>query len=277
LSGGKKQKNELFENSRVIPELLFLLSSSSIGKLMLDRELSADRSKLQVSVFINPPRGETLDEVVDRIKRVAESHWHGKGSVVITGYMALVMAQTYGLLKAQVISLVAALFLIMMLLAIQFRSITLALLSLIPNLLPLAVIFGIMGWFGIYLDSLTIIVAAISFGLSVDDTIHYVTQLKRQMHMGTRLHSIRESLLSAYHVTGRALISTSAVLCLGFLAFLWSPYVPGISFGILAASAVAAALVGDLIFMPALILSYPGLAAFFERRIRGTSGFAALE
>jgi predicted RND superfamily exporter protein len=271
LSGGDEQGSGLFENPRVIPELLFLISSSLRGKLLLDSHLSADRSKLHVSVFIDPASVDTLHQVLERIRHVAASHWQGKGSVVVTGHLALVVAQTSGLLKAQVISLVAAFFLIIMLLALQFRSITLALLSLIPNVLPLAVMFGIMGWFGIYLDSLTVIVAVISFGLSVDDTIHYVTQLKRQTRNGSHQHDIKQSLLSAYRVTGRALISTSAVLCLGFLAFLWSPYVPGIAFGILAASAIAAALVGDLIFMPAAILSSPSIATFLERRLRGRS------
>ena len=158
---------------------------------------------------------------------------------MVTGHLAIVVDQTRQLLRSQVVSLGAAFFLITLLLALQFGSLSLGLLSLIPNVFPLIVIFGIMGWFGIRLDSLTVIVAVISFGLSVDDTIHYLTQMQREMRANLKQDNVKRSLYKAYLVTGRALVSTSAVLCLGFLTFLGSSYVPGVAFGILAAAAIA--------------------------------------
>ena len=157
---------------------------------------------------------------------------------------------------AQAISLVLALTLITSLMALQFRSLTLGLLSLIPNFLPIAVIFGVMGWFGIALDTMTIFAATVSIGLSVDDTIHYVTQLKREMGSGSTFPGVRECLSRTHDITSRALISTSTVLVFGFLSLLLSPFRPVAWLGVLLSCGVTAALVGDLVFMPSVILSF---------------------
>jgi len=96
-----------------------------------------------------------------------------------------------------------------------------------------------------------------SIGLSVDDTIHYLTQLKREIRSARGNLEIAECLANAYRITAKALISTSAVLYFGLLMLVISPFRPVIFFGVLGSSAIVAALVGDLVLMPAVILSVP--------------------
>ena len=138
---------------------------------------------------------------------------------------------------------------------VQLKSIVLGVLSLIPNLFPLVTIFGIMGWCHIPLDPLTIFAAVISFGLSVDDSIHFLTQLKREIAASTPEQTVRHCLTAAYDVTSRSLVSTTAVLFFSALGLVFSSFNHVFVLGILISSASIMALVGDLIFMPALILS----------------------
>ena len=101
---------------------------------------------------------------------------------------------------------------------------------------------------------MTILVAAISFGLSVDDTIHYLTHFGNALTVDPN-NDVAHCLARAYQVSAKALISTSAVMVFAFLTLVLSPFRPSASFGLLASGAILAALVGDLVFMPAVILS----------------------
>ena len=161
-----------------------------------------------------------------------------------------------------------ALFVISMLMIIQLKSVVLGLLSLIPNLFPLITIFGIMGWFHIPLDPLTIFAAIISFGLSVDDSIHYLTQLKREMGAEKNRGNIQNCLKSAYQKTSLALVSTTAVLFLSALGLLFSSFSHVFSLGILISSASVTALIGDLVFMPAFVLTFRPLTHLLSDKIR---------
>ena len=105
----------------------------------------------------------------------------GVGKVIVTGEMVVFSDQASEVVQSQVLSLLLAFTAITLMMIIQLRSYILGLLSLIPNLLPIAVIFGLMGWVGISLDNVTVFAATIAIGLSVDDTIHYLTHLRRSM------------------------------------------------------------------------------------------------
>jgi predicted RND superfamily exporter protein len=164
-----------------------------------------------------------------------------------------------------------ALSVITMLMIIQLRSFTLGLLSLIPNVLPIACIFGLMAWLGISLNSMTIFAATAAIGLAVDDTIHYLTQLRRELSGPERKHNIEKSLKKAYETTARALISTSVVLFFGFLTLLLSPFRPLASFGVLLSSGILVALIGDLVVMPAVILSFPWIKRTLEEQMSSGS------
>ena len=145
-------------------------------------------------------------------------------------------------------------------LAVAFRSPLAGLVSLIPNVFPLAVIAALLVWLGKSLDPATVIVFNVCLGLAVDDTVHVLAALKRQQREGL---SIATAVRRAVAETGNAVVLGGLVLAIGFAAVTVSS-VPALSrFGMLACAAVAAATVAELVFLPALLVVTD---AFVRRR-----------
>jgi hypothetical protein len=262
-----EDSGKLLETKDLAPQLMAMIAMGSGGNEILNRYVSEDYSQARISVRIKNSPGEPMGKTIRNIREAALAGLGNDSSLTVTGDLAFFESQASELVRAQTLSLFIALTCITILMIIQFKSVALGLMSLIPNVLPLTVIFGSMGWFGIPLDTVTVFAAAVSIGLSVDDTIHYLTQLKREMEGAIPGDCIRDCLDRAYMVTAKALLSTSAVLFAGFIMLIGSPFRPVIYFGALGSMAIVAALVGDLVFMPALILSIPLLRRIMERRM----------
>jgi predicted RND superfamily exporter protein len=253
---GESEK-DLFANPKLVPQLLAVVSLNAEGKRILSRYLDETFGKMRISVRIRKDPSTTLVHTAERIEERAKEAADPNDKVFLTGYLAVFADQAYYVAQKQKMSFWIALACITFLMIVQLRSGLLGFLSLVPNLFPVAVIFGLMGWLGIPLDPVTVFAAAVSIGLSVDDTIHYLTQVKREIQLGGDGADIRECLMRAYRVTGKALLSTSAVLFFGLLSLIHSPFAPISCFGFLGAVAVFTALVADLVFLPALILTFP--------------------
>ncbi len=226
--------------------------------------------KLRLIVHIQNNSSDQVENILIQVKKGAVQIFAKKVKATLSGQLILLRSQTTDLVSSQVKTLVLALFVITILMMIQLRSILLGILSLIPNLFPLITIFGIMGWFHIPLDPLTIFAAVISFGLSVDDSIHYLTQLKREMNVPRNNSSIHECLRGAYQKNARALVSTTAVLFFASSGLLLSPFSHVFSLGVLIASASIIALVGDLVLMPAAVLKFRPLNYLFSNKLQKT-------
>ncbi len=267
VSDPDRSSESVLSRPGLVSELSGLMSLSAEGRSLRLRYVDNQFNRIRISVRIRNSPSTNLGRTISAIRSAAEGAMNGSARVTVTGTLAVFDAQGSELVWAQTISLLIALSCITALMIVQFRSFLLGMLSLIPNMLPLAIIFGFMGWFGISLDSVTVFAATVSIGLSVDDTIHYLTQLRRQMSSGT--DNVEACLTRAYRITAKALISTSAVLFFGFLALLTSPFDPVTSFGFLGASAIVAALLGDLIFMPAIILSFSSIKKLVQREMTG--------
>jgi len=186
-----------------------------------------------------------------------------KRSTILSNYALWRALRDSPLVKSQIFSLIVALSAITVLMVIQFRSVRLGLLSLIPNVVPLVTVFGTMGWMGIELDMMTIFVASASIGLSVDDTIHYLHQFRTQIARGGPGLNVAHYLTRAYRTVARALISTSVILFFTFMVLTFSPFTPQRDFGILCAIAMVTALVGDLVLLPSIILTVPFIRRWF--------------
>lgn len=245
--------DDLFEQG-VIPDLLMLTSLTDDGKALVNRHLDEERRSLRISIGIKSDSPIRLSDTVAKILSVAESEMGVTARASVTGYLGAYSIHALGLVRSQAVSLIVSLSAITLAMMIQFRSVPLGLVSLIPNVVPLAVIFGCMGWFGILLSPGTMVVAAVSIGLSVDDTIHYLTQFKREIEKARGSPDLTKCLVEAYRISGRALISTSAILALAFLSLLPAPFQPVSFFGLLGAIAVVTALLADLAFMPSVVL-----------------------
>lgn len=267
--GGKDSNPEaLFRDKRLLSQVMLVLTFSSDGKELLHRYLDRGSSRVHLSVRIEKAGSRPMGTTIAQIEKAASDAVQGWARPVVTGELVVFSAQASEVVDSQVLSLVLAFTSITIMMIIQLRSLVLGLLSLIPNLLPICVIFGMMGWLGIALDNVTVFAATIAIGLSVDDTIHYLTQLKRDIiSSGPGERSVEASLSRAYRNSAKALISTSVALFLGFLALSLTPTRPAIFFGFLGSAAIAAALIGDLVFMPSIILSFSPIRKLVERSI----------
>ncbi|MEA3553821.1 MAG: MMPL family transporter [Campylobacterota bacterium] len=136
---------------------------------------------------------------------------------------------------------------------ILFKSLKIAIIAIIANTVPVGVIFGIMGWMDIPLDMMTITIAAISIGIAVDDTIHYIHRylIEYKSH-GDKIESVN----NAHKSIGTAMFYTSTIIMIGFSILVLSNFIPTIYFGILTMIAMFAAIVADLLLLPVLLLLF---------------------
>ncbi len=134
-----------------------------------------------------------------------------------------------------------------------FRSLAIGMVSMLPNLSPVILTLGAMGWLGIPLDYTKLTIASVAIGISVDDTIHLLLRFHREFE---KRRNYREALLAAIQDVGRALFITSAALVTGFLMFMASVLDSQASYGILLAGTIVSALVADFLLMPAIVLIF---------------------
>jgi hypothetical protein len=135
--------------------------------------------------------------------------------------------------------------------SILFLSVRVGFLSLIPNIFPIVVLFGIVGWSGISLNISTSLIAVLAIGIAVDDTIHFFSAFNEEMRAtGSQEQAVR----NATRRMGKPMIVTSVALCGGFLVVCLSSFAPVQHFGYLASATMAVALVADLFISPAVVM-----------------------
>ena len=146
----------------------------------------------------------------------------------------------------------------------MFRSYQMILISLLPNILPLLLTAGLMGFFGIPIKPSTILVFSIAFGISVDDTIHFLAKYRQELKANN--WKIKKSVYRALRETGVSMFYTSIVLFFGFLVFTVSSFGGTIALGGLVSITLLFAMISNLILLPSLLLS-------FERKISNKKVF----
>lgn len=172
--------------------------------------------------------------------------------VIYTGVVPLVYKAQRELLTGLIESIALAFVLIALLMMVVLRSPVAGLLSMLPNMFPILVIFGMMGWMSIAVDIGTMMTASVALGVAVDDTVHFLTWFRRGLIQGlNRADSVR----LAYERCATAMFQTSLIGGLGLGVFAFSTFTPTQRFGVLMVVLLIAALVGDLIFLPALLAS----------------------
>jgi uncharacterized protein len=247
---------ELFEKPELIPQLLFLMSMGTDGRQRVARYLNADFSRLRMTIRIRNTPSVPIGDTINRVASEADSVMKGIARPTVTGELAVVAMQGEELIRASIYSMIIALVLITGLLMIQMGTPLFGLISLAPNIPPIATVFGIMGWLGVPLDGQTIFAATVAVGLAVDNTIQYVAQLKREMRRNPEL-DMEQLVFQAYRLAAKPMASWSIVTFLGMAAMVVIPYKAAVAFGLLVAAAVLMGMFGDLIFMQSIILTVP--------------------
>lgn len=195
---------------------------------------------------------ETL-RVIDQLEaKLAELFPPGEGvSYRLTGDAYLNAKSMSGFVWDLFSSLLNASVVIFLLIAVLFRSWRIGLIAILPNVTPLIVTLGYIGWRGYELNAGNVIVFAISLGIAVDDTIHFLARFREETQHGG---SLGEIIRRTHMATGRAVVITSVMIVAGMSILLISDFVPTRRFGELTAITMAAALLGDLIVLPAWLV-----------------------
>jgi predicted RND superfamily exporter protein len=175
--------------------------------------------------------------------------------VHLTGMFVLYNNVLQSLFSSQIMTIGVVFFVIMLMFMIQFRSLRLAIISIIPNLISAGMVLGLMGWLKIPLDIMTITIAAITIGIAVDDTIHYVHRFNEELvidgdYLAT-MHRCHDSV-------GRAMYYTSITIIVGFSILTLSNFIPTIYFGLFTSLAMLIAMFANLTLLPILLIRWKG-------------------
>ena len=239
------------QEQRVI--LSYLKNSSEalgFGNLLMDSLKQEARISLRVADISTSKMDSIFDSLLPKINEIFDPE---KYDVTITGASIVFLNGTKFLIKNLVLSLLLVIILISIFMAWMFNSFRMVVVSIIPNLIPLLLTGAIMGYFGIALKPSTILVFSIAFGISVDDTIHFLAKYRQELLMNN--WNIRKSVFSALNETGVSMFYTSVVLFFGFFIFVASDFGGTIALGLLVSITLMLAMLSNLLLLPALLLS----------------------
>lgn len=247
-------------DARVVPD-----SANAVGQALLMYESQPGNERLsltdagytmaRVTFGVPMTSAKAWGELIEALEASARMHLPEGARVTRGGYLPLYVRMMEYVVDSQVSSFALAYCAVFLLLGLLFRSITVAAVAMIPNLLPIFVTLGLMGILGVRLDVATVTIAAVVIGIVVDDTIHFLHRFKKELHdpevAGDYADAARRTLRGA----GPAIVATSVILAIGFLVLTLASVKSIIYFGLLSAVAMIAALFADLLVLPAILIS----------------------
>jgi len=192
------------------------------------------------------------NELLKRIKKDLTGMLElNEENIHLSGLLVLYNNMLQSLFGSQILTLGITVLLLTGMFLILFRSLKIALIAILPNALSVAVVLGVMGWLNIPLDMMTITIAAISIGIAVDDTIHYIHRFKDEFQKDRRylptMHRCHGSI-------GHAMYYTSITIIIGFSILVLSNFIPSVYFGLLTGLAMLIALLGALTLLPQMLI-----------------------
>lgn len=228
----------------------------------LDKSIRED---LLNSFFIEPPaqlrisaRIKDSTEGLDRGAMLADIHKKiqalgiSKDDYQLSNLFVLYQAMLEQLFTSQILTLGAVFIALGLAFCVIFRSLKIATIAIVPNIISAIAILGVMGWLRIPLDFMTMTIAAIAMGIAVDDTIHYTHRYLQELEKNSPEIAVERS----HHSVGYALIYTSLIIAIGFALLAFSDFVPGVLFGLLTGLAIIIALIADLTLLPVLLQKF---------------------
>lgn len=216
--------------------------------------ISSDGSVARITTFIKDENGEKMDAIEAHIRNKVDKLFPSpRYEVIITGKPSVFQKGTQYLLDNLLSSLLFAFFLTGGLVAIMFRSFKMVLVSIIPNLLPLIMTAGLMGFLDIPLKPSTLLVFGIAFGMSVDDTLRFLAQYRLELSRND--WKIKKSVFATFDDAGISMFYTSIVLFFGFSVFMLSSFGGTVALGGLVALTLSFGMLSNLVLLPSLVLS----------------------
>ena len=235
----------------------FILSyakNSSSNLDLLKNFVDSTGQYARITTFMKDIGTDKMERIEENLQtKIDKVFPEERYDVTMTGKALVFQKGTKYLVKNLAISLSLAIFLIALFMAYMFRSGRMILISLIPNLLPLLVTAGLMGYLGVPIKPSTILVFSIAFGISVDDTIHFLAKYRQELQANN--WKIKVSVYGALRETGVSMFYTSIVLFFGFSVFTISNFGGTVALGALVSATLLFAMLSNLLLLPSLLLS----------------------
>ena len=241
------------EERRAIVDVLPVLDTARFAT-MASSLVNADESKLHIIIQIEDLMQEDMVLLLEDVHALAEASFDtDEIGVTLSGVSVLFMRSTDFLVNNLLLSLGLAILIISILMAVLFKTPRMVVISIIPNLLPLIMTAGLMGWFQIPIKPSTVLTFSIAFGISVDDTLHYLARYRQELVLNGG--SIRDAAIKAIQETGISMFYTSVVLFAGFFIFLSSSFGGTQALGLLVSITLVFAMFTNLILLPSMLMS----------------------
>jgi len=252
-----------------------VLLSGTAWRRLLDKRLEANREELlvgdyladdaeqnwelwrisiRVAALADIDYGQFIHDLRDHVEPVVEKERkngiEGIVGVVYTGVVPVVYQAERELLDGLIDSFFMAFVMIAAMMAMVFRDIRAGLYTMLPNVWPVAVVFGMMGWFNVVMDIGTMMTASVAMGVCVDDTVHFANWFRRATRLGL---DRQEAVVLAYENSAGAIYQSTVIVALGLVTFSISSFMPTQRFGYLMCTLLGFGLVADLVLTPAML------------------------
>ncbi len=212
-------------------------------------------------IMLRTTQRQTSDEkdwLMQQITSIAQRHFPekpGEATVQTTGFFVLLSRLVSSVLRDQNVAILVATIAIFGMMWIALRSLRIAAIALVPNLLPVMVVMGTLGWLRIPINMGAAMISAVSIGLSVDSSIHYLWMFRKARLNG---HSLASSIQAAQQRAGRAMFYSTVALVIGFSSLCISEFIPTVYFGLLTGLTMIGGLLGNLFLLPLLLTQFGG-------------------
>ena len=263
----KEEYNKIPDNRNLIAQYLLLYEMSGDPD-NLWKVVTEDYNKANVTFQLKSDNSKAINAALEQIEKFKGdfSKLGVKMNYAGSGYKALVFTDL--ILEGQIISLIMSLFIVIILLSIMFKNIKLGLIGSVPIMITAVISFGIMGWFGIPLNSTTALLSSIAIGIGIDYAVHLIEQYKLNSVCGDKDLTVKKTMAHS----GRAIMFNAAVVIAGFLVLLFSVFPPNRELGFLVSLNMFISFVGTLTIM--VILLYQS-NIYFKNKISPASSRSA--
>ncbi len=233
--------------------VLYTKIPNSIKKEIVDPYISIKHNEARINLRIKDSQeGLRRNELIKKIQYDLENKLNlKKNEFKLAGVLILFNNLLQSLFKSQILTLGFVMVGIFIMFLILFRNLTLSLIGVVPNFIAAFFILGIIGLLGIPLDMMTITIAAITIGIAVDNSIHYIYRFKEEFSLNKKY---QETLKLCHSTVGTAILNTSITIVFGFSILVFSNFIPTIYFGVFTGIAMLLAMISVLTLLPKLIL-----------------------
>jgi len=242
-----KQKEVIPESRELVAQYLLLYSNGLAEGMEMTDQMDFDQRKFRITVLTN-----IVDNSKDmKMINFAKAWWAKTPySMTLTGQTAMYAYMAKDVTATLIYSLSLTILIVSLMMLLIFKRLKILWILLLPNLLPVILVIGVMGWLGLTIDMGVAIAGAIIIGVAVDDTIHFLVKYFDARKRGLSMEDTFDEVL---HYAGRAILFTTVVLSLSFSIFAFSTFTPNQNFGVVTATALIIALIIDLLYLPALL------------------------